>query len=163
MICVGCNACCTHQLKGSSAGSDAATPSTPIPGQGLSYPKELEHSLTHESAPLVDFFVPGAPHSQKPWVSRVIDAAIGQPRISSACELDVEFVLPRDRVPWILPSETSLSNMLRVLLEALEDTVLREAPEGEGSLVAIRARAKLAGANQEPGTHILLRRAGAEP
>jgi len=118
--------------------------------------------VTHEPAALVDFFVPGPPHSQKPWVSRVIDAAIGQPRVSCACELDVEFVLPRDRVPWILPSETSLTNMLRVLLEALEDTVLREAPEAEGSLVTIRACVKLAETDQKPGTHIVLRRAGAE-
>jgi len=92
----------------------------------------------------------------------VIDAAIGQPRISNACELDVEFVLPRDRVLWILPSETSLSSMLRVLLEALEDTVLRDAPEKEGSIVSIRARAKIAEAGHEPGTHIVLRQAGAE-
>ena len=118
--------------------------------------------MTHEPAALVDFFVPGPPHSQKPWVTRVIDAAIGQPRISNACELDVEFVLPRDRVLWILPSETSLSSMLRVLLEALEDTVLRDAPEKEGSIVSIRARAKIAEAGHEPGTHIVLRQAGAE-
>jgi hypothetical protein len=119
-------------------------------------------SLTNESAALVEFRVPGPPHSQKPWVSRVIDAALGQPHVSSACELDVEFVLPRERVPWILSSETSLSNMLRALLEALEDTVLREITEEEGGLVSIRARSRLAEAGQEPGTHIVLRRAGAE-
>jgi hypothetical protein len=118
--------------------------------------------LTHEPAALVDFFVPGPPHSQKPWVTRVIDAALGQSRVTSACELDVEFILPRDRVLWILPSETNLSSMLRVLLEALEDTVLRDAPEGRGGLVTIRARTRLADAEQEPGTRIVLRRAGAE-
>jgi hypothetical protein len=118
--------------------------------------------LTPETSALVDFFVPGPPHSQKPWVSRVIDAAIEQPRVTTTCQLDVEFVLPRDRVPWILPSETTLTNMLRVLLEALEDTVLREVPEEGGGLVSIRARTKSAGAGQEPGTRIVLRPAGAE-
>jgi hypothetical protein len=117
--------------------------------------------LTREPAVLVDFFVPGPPHSQKPWVSRVIDAAIEQPRVTTACELDVEFILPRDRVPWILPSETTLSNMLRVLLEALEDTVLREVPEEGGGLVYIRARTKLAAA-EEPGTRIVIRRSSTE-
>ena len=118
--------------------------------------------MTREPSVILDFIVPGPPHSQKPWVSRVLDAAIGQPRVTTECELDVEFILPKDRVLWILPSETNLSNMVRVLLEALEDTVLREIPEGGGGLVAIRARTKLAEEGQEPGTHIVMRRAGAK-
>ena len=117
--------------------------------------------MARKPSSLADFFVPGAPHSQKPWVSRVIDAALGQPRVNETCELEVEFVLSPDRVAWILPSETSLENMLRALLEGLGDTVLRSAPGEGGSLVAIHARTKVADARQPPGTHIVLRKAEA--
>lgn len=115
--------------------------------------------MTDNPAVLVDFVVPGPPHSQKPWVSRVIDTALGQPRVTVPCELDVEFVLTTDHVPWILPAETSLSTMLGVLLEALEETVLRDALEEGGGLVAIHARTKFADASQPPGARIVLREA----
>ena len=120
-------------------------------------------TVTHEPSVLADFFVPGPPHSQKPWVSRVIDAALGQPRVMEKCELEVEFVLSPDRVAWILPSEPSLANMLRALLEALEDTVLRGASEEGGGLVALRARTKVSDASRPPGTRIVIRRASTPP
>ena len=111
----------------------------------------------------MEFSVPGPPHSQKPWVSRVIDAALGEPRVTEPCVLEVEFVLAPERVAWILPSETSLENMLRALLAALEDTVLRGASEEGGGLVAIHARTKVADASRPPGTRIVIRRASAPP
>lgn len=115
--------------------------------------------MTRKAAALVDFMVPGPPHSQKPWVSRAIDAALGQPRVTEPCDLEVEFALTPDHVPWILPSETSLSNMLRVLLEALEETVLRGAQEEGGGLVSIRARSKVVNSAESAGTHVVVRRA----
>lgn len=114
--------------------------------------------MANDSEVLLDCYVPGPAHSQKPWVSRVIDATIGAPRVSGSCELDVEFAQPSDHVSWILPSETNLSNMLRVLLEALEDTVLRDALDSGGGLVAVHARSRVVRSAEEAGTRIRLRR-----
>lgn len=119
--------------------------------------EESGTSVARPPAALVDFSVPGPPHSQKPWVSRVIDAALGEPRVPIPCELEVEFVLAPGHVPWIRPSETCLESMLRALLEALEDTVLRRAGDEGGGLVAIHARTRVAEGGQPPGTHIVIR------
>ena len=108
--------------------------------------------------PLVDCFVPGPPHSQKPWVSRVIDATLGQPRPTGSCELDVEFAAPPDRVSWILPSETRLSTMLKVLLDTLEETLLRDVLDDGGGLVTIHAHRKVVHKEGEAGTRIVVRR-----
>lgn len=117
--------------------------------------------MSPDSLVLVDCFIPGPPHSQKPWVTRVIDVMLGQPRITVPCELDVEFVLPPDRVPWILPEESRLTSLVKVLLDALEDTVLRDVlgPQREvGGLVAVHARTKAGRPNEEAGARIVLRR-----
>ena len=108
---------------------------------------------------LLEFVVPGPPHSQKPWVTRVIDAALAQPQVSVPCELDVEFVLAPERVPWILPSETSVGAMLRTLLDALNETVFRESQDAGGSLVALHARSRVARAGEPSETRVSVRRA----
>jgi len=113
--------------------------------------------VTKKSPTVVDFFVEGPPHSQKPWATRLIDAALEQPRLLEECELDVDFVFSADRVPWILPSETSLRSVLSVLLDVLEDTVLRGSPGESGSVVTIRARSRVSNARIPAGTHIVLR------
>lgn len=119
--------------------------------------------MARDTKVLVECFVPGPPHSQKPWVSRVIDATMGQPRVTRSCELEVEFATPPDRVPWILPSETRLTSMLKVLLDTLEDTILRDALDPgsseRGGLVAVHARVRLVRSGEEAGTRIILRQA----
>ena len=117
--------------------------------------------MTRDPKVLVDCFVPGRPHSTKSWVNRVIDVTVGQPRIVGACELEVEFLLPSHRDSWVTPSETRLSSVLKVLLDTLEGTVLRDTLDrpDRDKLVAVRARTKVARPGEEEGTRIILRRA----
>lgn len=115
--------------------------------------------MSSESKPLAEFVVPGPPHSQKVWVTRVIDAAIGQPNVSEPCELDIEFVRETSRTPWILPSEVRLSTMLPALLAALEETVLRAPGDTTGVLVSVKARVLSETTRRRPATRIVIRRA----
>ena len=125
--------------------------------------------MTKRRKPIVECFIPGRPvvpttpmgrrNSPDPWTSQVIDGTIGLPRVAGRCELDVEFVIPLDRDPWEHPWEMSLTNLMKWLLDALEQTLFRSDPGGESQLVSISARQKVARSKEKTGARIAVFRA----
>ena len=114
----------------------------------------------------IDKFIKGEPYAQKKvrgdteapkrW-SEAIQAQTARTRkVRGPCRLDVEFVLPADRFPLDHPFGTDLDNLLKRLLDSLKETVLSEAPRGDGAIVEFRAsKIKAEGRKQKVGNQEL--------
>ncbi len=77
-------------------------------------------------------------------------------KVRGPCRLDVEFVLPPDRFPLDHPFGTDLDNLLKRLLDSLKETVLSEAPGGDGAIVELRATKIKAKGRERTGARIII-------
>jgi hypothetical protein len=93
-----------------------------------------------------------------PWTSAVIDRTLRMREVTGPCALDVEFVFPAEADRWVMPWERSLDNLLKWLLDALEGTTLRGAATSGPTIVAIRARQRVARGRERTGARIVFRR-----
>jgi Holliday junction resolvase RusA-like endonuclease len=97
------------------------------------------------------------------WTAAVVDQTKGLPRLLGPCELDVEFILPADKFPMDLPYGMDLDNLLKRLLDALGETILREVAGGDSAIIRLSARKRPAGPTEEPGARIALSDVGTMP
>jgi hypothetical protein len=127
--------------------------------------------MTKSAGTIAECFVPGRPvvpsgdlvrrSSSDVWTRKVIDVTSELDRVTGPCELEVEFVLvpDPDMDPWENPWEMATEHLLKWLLDALGQTVLRPGPEKEIQIVAICARGRAARPGEKTGAHIAIRRA----
>src|SRR5262245_32921879 len=97
----------------------------------------------------IDVFIAGIPYGgekergniggPREWSRLIIEKTRDLPKLTSACSLQVEFFLPADKFPRNNPFGSDLDNLLRNLLNALTESVLAEAPGGDGSIVHLTA------------------------
>lgn len=69
----------------------------------------------------------------------------------------VEFLLPQDKFPRDLPHGMDLDNLLKRLLDALGETVLREAPGRDSAIMEIHAWKRKLIPPEVAGAQIFLR------
>lgn len=68
--------------------------------------------------------------------------------------LEVDFVLPSDRFPEDYPHGNDLDYLLKRLLDAPGETVLREAPGKDGAIMELTARKRKSLGNETTGAWI---------
>ncbi len=77
-------------------------------------------------------------------------------KVEGPCQLNVEFVLPAGSFPLDHPFGPDLDNLLKRLLDALNETVLSEAPGGDGAITKLAARKRRARPREATGARITL-------
>ena len=114
----------------------------------------------------VDIFVEGTPYPRHKvrgdieapdrWSAAIRQQTEKLPAVSGPCRLEVDFILPGDRFPGDHPFGTDLDNLLGRLLNALNETVLANAPGKDGAIVELRACKVPAGSDGVPGARIVI-------
>jgi Holliday junction resolvase RusA-like endonuclease len=113
---------------------------------------------------MVTRFIRGTPYSRnksrgriagaKEWSATVQEQTRRLRPVKGPCALDVVFVLPPDRFPEDHPHGNDLDNLLKRLLDALGETVLREAPGKDGAILEVTARKRKALVHEPTGARI---------
>jgi Holliday junction resolvase RusA-like endonuclease len=113
---------------------------------------------------MVTRFIRGTPYSRNKSRGRIAGAKEWSVAVQSQTQrlrlvngpsaLDVTFVLPPDRFPEDHPHGNDLDNLLKRLLDALGETVLREAPGKDGSIMELTARKRKALRDEPTGARI---------
>jgi len=95
----------------------------------------------------VDLFIEGIPYGQKKpkgdieaprrWTQAVKRVTRNLPKVKGACHMTVMFVLPSDKYPTDHPYGPDLDNLMKRLLDALNDTVFSEVAGKDGSVVEL--------------------------
>ena len=121
------------------------------------------------SAVIVDKFIRGVPYAKsktkgrlqapKAWSDQIRAQTSGLAKVSEACELEVEFILPFDKFPPDYPFGMDLDNLLKRLLDALGQTVLSEAPGTDSAVVTVRATKRKVRPGEEPGARVKIKTA----
>jgi Holliday junction resolvase RusA-like endonuclease len=75
----------------------------------------------------------------KRWTAAIVQATKSQPCVTGPCILKVTFVLPSDKYPSDLPYGSDLDNLLKRLLDALNQTVFCDAKGKDSCVIAIHA------------------------
>ena len=114
----------------------------------------------------IDKFVKGDPYPKhkvtgdigapERWFQAIVEQTAHLRKVQGPCRLEVEFVLPPDRFPADHPFGTDLDNLLKILMDSLKNTVLREAPGGDGAIIELRATKVKAKGNERTGARIVL-------
>jgi Holliday junction resolvase RusA-like endonuclease len=115
---------------------------------------------------MVTRFIRGTPYSRnksrgrvagaKEWSATVQEQTRRLRPVKGPCALEVEFVLPLDRFPEDHPHGNDLDNLLKRLLDALGETVLREARGKDGAIMELTARKRKALGTEPTGARIRL-------
>lgn len=113
---------------------------------------------------MVSRFIRGTPYSRvktkgrlagpAEWSTSIREQTSRLRPIKGPCRLEVTFVLPADRFPLDDSYGNDLDNLLKRLLDALGETVLREAPGKDGAIMELAARKRKALGSEQTGAHI---------
>ncbi len=75
----------------------------------------------------------------KIWTDAIIAQTSHLPLVTEACIFRVTFLLPANRFPSNYPYGPDLDNLLKLFLDALNQTVFRAAPGKDSCIVALEA------------------------
>ena len=113
---------------------------------------------------MVSRFIRGTPYSRiktkgrlsgpNEWSAAVKEQTCRLRPIKRPCRLEVSFILPADRFPLDNTYGNDLDNLLKRLLDALGETVLRDAPGKDGAIVQLSAEKRKALADEPTGVWI---------
>lgn len=96
----------------------------------------------------------GAPEA---WSQAIRDATVNlTPLRDGPVQLNAFFLLPPDKYPADLPHGPDLDNLLKRLLDALSETVLRELPGRDSAIEAINVRKQRVKEASEAGVFLTL-------
>lgn len=73
------------------------------------------------------------------WTSAVTSQTQNHPRVIGPCLLRVTFRLPPSKFPKDHPYGNDLDNLLKRFCDALQTTILSEAPGKDGAIVSVEA------------------------
>lgn len=88
------------------------------------------------------------------WSQLVIDQTRDLPKVREACILKVTFLLPEDKFPTDLPYGPDLDNLLKRLLDALNETIFLYARGHDSCVIALTVMKTKASSDVESGVHI---------
>lgn len=121
--------------------------------------------MTAEPEVILECFIRGIPYAQEKsrgdleapqkWSEDIVRQTEALPRITGPCELDVEFILPANKFPDNYRFGGDLDNYVKRLSDAMERTILRDAPGGDSSIVILHARKRKAREGEATGARIL--------
>jgi Holliday junction resolvase RusA-like endonuclease len=104
---------------------------------------------------VIRHFIPGVPYgpdkvrgntkAPERWKAAIKQHTSNLPLVRGPCLLRVTFLLPPNKFPRDHPYGSDLDNLLKLFGDALQETVLREAPGKDGAIVSVEAaKAKVA-------------------
>ena len=99
----------------------------------------------------------GRTEGPKEWLAAVKDQTRGLQRIPGPCELEVEFVLWPGSSPSDHPHGPDLDNLLKNRMDGLNETVLKDAPGGDGAVIRLTASKRTKRGEEPTGAGIVLR------
>ena len=114
----------------------------------------------------VDLFIEGVPYGQrKPrgdiegprrWTQTVKRATKNLPKVRGECHMTVMFVLPSDKYPTDHPYGPDLDNLMKRLLDALNDTIFSEVAGKDGSVVQLAVSKREAVQGERTGATVTI-------
>jgi len=112
----------------------------------------------------VSHFIRGVPFSKNKsrgnldaparWKASVIEQTLHQPRVTDACVLKATFLLPPDKFPTDLPYGSDLDNLLKLFLDALNETIFSEAKGKDSCVISMTVMKTMVPSNKEAGVHL---------
>ncbi len=99
----------------------------------------------------------GRTQGPKEWVAAIKTQTRDLERISGRCELEVEFILWPGSSPTDHPYGPDLDNLLKNLLDGIDDTILADAPSGDGAIVRVIASKRTKRGEEPTGAKIVVR------
>lgn len=91
------------------------------------------------------------------WTEHVKQASKGLTPVTGPCEVTVEFILPADKFPRDFPHGPDLDNLLKRLLDAVQDG---KAIENDSLIVSITASKRRVCDGERTGVRLLVKRRG---
>src|SRR6267378_6130586 len=88
------------------------------------------------------------------WSEEVVRQTRELPKIKDACILKVTFLLPPDKYPRDMPYGPDLDNLLKRLLDALNQTIFSGAKGGDSCIVSLTVMKTKAPSDAASGAHI---------
>lgn len=128
---------------------------------GSSQPSVVEADSVYQ------VWIPGIPYAQQKtkgnleapetWSQAIRDATVNlTPLRDGPVQLNAFFLLPPDKYPADLPLGPDLDNLLKRLLDALSETVLRELPGRDSAIEVINVRKQRVKDTSEAGVFLTL-------
>jgi len=88
------------------------------------------------------------------WSAEIVKQTSDLPKIKDACILKVTFLLPPDKYPRDMPYGPDLDNLLKRLLDALNQTIFSGAKGGDSCIVSLMVMKTKAPSDADSGAHI---------
>ena len=88
------------------------------------------------------------------WSEAVVAQTRDLPEVTGPCLLRVTFLLPPSKFPRDHPFGNDLDNLLKRFCDALIQTVFRNAPGGDGCVLAMEVTKTRVGSDQEAGAEL---------
>jgi len=88
------------------------------------------------------------------WSEEIVKQTSDLPKIKDACILKVTFLLPPDKYPRDMPYGPDLDNLLKRLLDALNQTIFSGAKGGDSCIVSLTVMKTKAPSDAASGAHI---------
>jgi Holliday junction resolvase RusA-like endonuclease len=90
------------------------------------------------------------------WTEAVVKQTSDLPQIAGPCVMRLVFILPSDKCPTDHPYGNDLDNLLKRFCDALQLTVLRDAPGRDGAIIRVEAEKIMASPTDPPGVDLEL-------
>jgi Holliday junction resolvase RusA-like endonuclease len=114
--------------------------------------------------PVIATTIRGFPYSQAKsrgdleapgrWTAAIIETTKDLPPVSEACFLKLTFLLPENKFPKDFPYGPDIDNLLKRTLDALQQTVFRNAPGRDSCVIAMFAMKTKVASHDEAGVHM---------
>ena len=88
------------------------------------------------------------------WTRAVVDQTRHLPTVTEACFLKLTFLLPSDKFPRDFPYGPDLDNLLKRTLDALQETIFREAKGRDSCVIALFAMKSKVNDSAQAGAHV---------
>jgi Holliday junction resolvase RusA-like endonuclease len=112
----------------------------------------------------INHFIRGVPFSKNKsrgdldaptrWRASVIEQTLHLARVTDACVLKATFLLPPDKFPSDLPYGSDLDNLLKLLLDALNETIFSEANGKDSCVVSLTVMKTAVSSREDAGVHL---------
>ena len=114
----------------------------------------------------VDLFIEGIPYGQLKvrgdldapgkWTRAIKEATTDLPKVKGPCNMIVVFVLPKDKFPSDYPHGPDLDNLIKRLFDALNYTILSEAPGKDSSIIQLVVSKRRALPGEPTGARVII-------
>ena len=111
-------------------------------------------SVTIRGVPYSRMKSRGDRQAPKLWSRAVAEQTSGLPCVKEACLVKITFLLPPDKFPKDFPYGPDLDNLLKRFMDALNETVFREAKGKDSCIVSMTVLKTRVASRTEAGAHL---------